>query len=635
MKKDLINIFKDSMQNIKTNIYILSSCTVILMLISGIVVFETRKVELIKFIEYNLGFDQVLPAEESKFIIGLKNATGDFSFRIVSPNSNSDISEIICSRNNCFILDFSKLAMNVSFPIFVIIIILAAFLFSLEFIQKKKMLNFLNEISLLQNILEGKAVDLDKVSSQELLVLLKNIETNKLLEDEKVKVDLKSNINRQIAHDIRSPLEALKSVTAHIDDLDHTSKQIINNSIGRITDIANGLLKASKKESIEFDEVNLRILLEDIVSDKKIEHGIKIHYNPSLEYRESFITGNESSLYRSISNVLNNAYEAQDPGSVRIEVKLDDSSDGVLLSINDFGMGMTPELIEKALAGGTTTKEAGHGLGLSFSKKTIEDHRGTLIVSSNGNDGTKVEVLLPSIKAPKWFTDVIDIESDVSEVVCVDDDPSFLELYKEKLKDIAIPVTTYSEKNIENVILTLNTQFYFDFDFGNNNTGLDFIIKNDLCSQSTLVTSMYQDEDIQNQCVDHGIKILPKQIFNFSKVVTNTRREIVDTDHKVRIVFIDDDYLMHMSWEVEARRKGIQLDCFHTVDDFLIKVNEYDLNTKIFVDSNLKDGIRGEQESIKIFEFGFTEIYLATGYSASDIDKPEWIKEIVGKRANF
>ena len=52
-------------------------------------------------------------------------------------------------------------------------------------------------------------------------------------------------MSRQIAHDIRSPLEALKSVTTHINDLDHTSKQILNNSIGRITDIANGLLKSN------------------------------------------------------------------------------------------------------------------------------------------------------------------------------------------------------------------------------------------------------------------------------------------------------------------------------------------------------------------------------------------------------
>ena len=37
----------------------------------------------------------------------------------------------------------------------------------------------------------------------------------------------------------------------------------------------------------------------------------------------------------------------------------------------------------------------------------------------------------------------------------------------------------------------------------------------------------------------------------------------------------------------------------------------------------------------EIAYLGFSDLYLAIGYSASDIDKPTWIKEIVGKRAAF
>ena len=90
-----------------------------------------------------------------------------------------------------------------------------------------------------------------------------------------------------------------------------------------------------------------------------------------------------------------------------------------------------------------------------------------------------------------------------------------------------------------------------------------------------------------------------------------------------------------MSWKMEADKKGIELDCFYTIDEFLEKASEYDQMTKIFIDSNLKDGIKGEIESEKIAKLGFTELFLSTGYSPSDIDKPEWIKAVVGKRANF
>ena len=483
---------------------------------------------------------------------------------------------------------------------------------------------------------------LDSNISKEAFELLEEFKRSiKLTKEEKLKNQVliseteKYKMSRQIAHDIRSPLEALKSVTSHMNELDHTSKQILNNSIGRITDIANGLLKSSKENTTEFTEGNLRILIDDIVNDKKFEHGIRIHYNSSVDYKDSFINGNENDLYRALSNIINNSFEAQDPDKVRIEVELNQSHEGIHLTIKDFGQGMSPELIVKALAGGITTKEEGNGLGLSFSKKIFEAHGGSLNVTSSIDFGTKVEILLPTINTPKWFTDVIQISSEASEIVCVDDDPSFLELYKDKLKNIGIPVITYSEKTIEQARLNSTSQYYFDYDLGNNKTGLDFIIKNNLSNRSTLVTSMHQDVDIQSICIEYGIRILPKQIFNNSLVVTG-KIEAKSVLNKARkIVFIDDDDLMHMSWKMEADRSDVELNCFHTIEEFIKVATGYAKDTKIFIDSNLADGIKGEVESEKIASLGFTELYLATGYSPEDIDKPDWIKEIVGKRASF
>ena len=58
---------------------------------------------------------------------------------------------------------------------------------------------------------------------------------------------------------------------------------------------------------------------------------------------------------------------------------------------------------------------------------------------------------------------------------------------------------------------------------------------------------------------------------------------------------------------------------------------KYDKTTTIFIDSNLSEGIKGEIESERIKNLGFDDLFLATGFSKDQVNKPTWIKEVVGK----
>jgi hypothetical protein len=102
-----------------------------------------------------------------------------------------------------------------------------------------------------------------------------------------------------------------------------------------------------------------------------------------------------------------------------------------------------------------------------------------------------------------------------------------------------------------------------------------------------------------------------------------------------KVVFIDDDDLMHMSWKLEANKFNIDLTCFNSVDEFITNSSNYEKDIRIYIDSNLSENKKGEIESEKIYDLGFKNLFLATGYSKEDIDKPSWIIEIVGKRADF
>lgn len=97
-----------------------------------------------------------------------------------------------------------------------------------------------------------------------------------------------------------------------------------------------------------------------------------------------------------------------------------------------------------------------------------------------------------------------------------------------------------------------------------------------------------------------------------------------------KIIFIDDDELIRKSWEMVASEKGIELQTFASIDDFLTQNFPKDIT--IYIDSNLGNGLKGEVESERLFKAGYSELFIATAHDPDSIDKPTWIKDIVGKR---
>lgn len=88
-----------------------------------------------------------------------------------------------------------------------------------------------------------------------------------------------------------------------------------------------------------------------------------------------------------------------------------------------------------------------------------------------------------------------------------------------------------------------------------------------------------------------------------------------------------------MSWKYHFKQKENNLYCFYTVEECLEKFKGHDItNITVFIDSNLGNGVKGELEAKKLFDFGFGEIYLSTGYSSDSINKPAYIKDILSKK---
>lgn len=98
-----------------------------------------------------------------------------------------------------------------------------------------------------------------------------------------------------------------------------------------------------------------------------------------------------------------------------------------------------------------------------------------------------------------------------------------------------------------------------------------------------------------------------------------------------QLILIDDDEMMRTAWSIAAEITGKNLSIYSSFEKFLSMINHHSKNSPIYIDSDLGDNIKGEECAKKIYEMGFTTIYLTTGYSPEQFGDLPWIKEIVGK----
>jgi hypothetical protein len=93
--------------------------------------------------------------------------------------------------------------------------------------------------------------------------------------------------------------------------------------------------------------------------------------------------------------------------------------------------------------------------------------------------------------------------------------------------------------------------------------------------------------------------------------------------------------MMRSTWLFAAEEAGITISTYASFDEFLNEISNYNKDTLIYIDSDLGNNIKGEICAKHLFDEGFFEIHLATGYSKDMFSPMPWIKAIVGKEPPF
>ena len=99
-------------------------------------------------------------------------------------------------------------------------------------------------------------------------------------------------------------------------------------------------------------------------------------------------------------------------------------------------------------------------------------------------------------------------------------------------------------------------------------------------------------------------------------------------------VLLDDDMLVHMNWKLAAKAAGVELRAYKTPGDFNLGMETIPLDTPLYIDSDLGEGVKGEDIAIQLHNKGYLNITMATGHSYEKFSGLPWLKA-TGKEPPF
>jgi two-component system phosphate regulon sensor histidine kinase PhoR len=228
-----------------------------------------------------------------------------------------------------------------------------------------------------------------------------------LLSQQKLVV-IKNQFISNMTHEINTPLasiqvtaEALKQFNQH-EQMRDDYIDIILFQTKKLNNLSNEILANARLETIGFktdEEINLNFLIETLIKDLPFKK--QISYINLGSTGSNIIKGNAMHLSRAISNILENAFKYNDTENPAIEIELSKNNQEIRLSISDNGPGIAPAFKDKVfdqffrVPTGNVHDIKGHGLGLSYVKKVILQHNGSINLMDNHPKGSIFSIILP------------------------------------------------------------------------------------------------------------------------------------------------------------------------------------------------------------------------------------------------
>ncbi len=214
------------------------------------------------------------------------------------------------------------------------------------------------------------------------------------------KLAMLGQISGGIAHEIRNPLNAVKTSVyflTHAKNVNDQKRQEhlerIDRQVALINDVVTTLADFARSPGSKLGPCGLAELLPETIQqvNPTSKHVVELQIDPRL----AEVDLDQRQMAIVFQNLIRNAIDAMPEGG-RLTIKVVVEDDGVSVSFHDQGQGIAPADLDRIMEPFFSTKARGMGLGLPICKTFVQQNGGQLTVTSQVGTGSVFTVWLPN-----------------------------------------------------------------------------------------------------------------------------------------------------------------------------------------------------------------------------------------------
>jgi two-component system nitrogen regulation sensor histidine kinase NtrY len=211
---------------------------------------------------------------------------------------------------------------------------------------------------------------------------------------------------RRIAHEIKNPLTPIQLSAEHIrrvyDEGSPRFPEVLEECLRTIMAAVADLRQISAEFSTyaripvpRREPTDMSSLIEEVTRPYRTVAPVGVRLMVDVPARLPRMNVDRSLLSRALVNLIENALQAMPRGGT-LSITARVEQENLAIEVADTGVGMDPVSLARVFEPYFSTKDTGTGLGMAIARKAVEEHGGTIEVTSLPGVGTTLRIILPT-----------------------------------------------------------------------------------------------------------------------------------------------------------------------------------------------------------------------------------------------